>query len=100
MAVGYREQRLADEARALRDLGIEFHDRAATAFKNIAELGAALERTVSKYNAFVGSYESRLEPTLKKFEDHRIGNGDEIKCKYEKKDGKNLATFFKKAGGC
>ncbi|HSM92569.1 MAG TPA: hypothetical protein VLT47_06730 [Anaeromyxobacteraceae bacterium] len=38
--------------------------------------------------------------TLKKFADHRIGNGDEIKCKYEKKDGKNLATFFKKAGGC
>ena len=38
--------------------------------------------------------------TLKKFEDHRIGVGDEIKCKYEKKDGKNVATFFKKAGGC
>jgi hypothetical protein len=38
--------------------------------------------------------------TLKKFQDHRIGLGDEIKCKYEKKDGKNVATFFKKAGGC
>lgn len=38
--------------------------------------------------------------TLKKFDDHRIGNGDEIKAKFEKKDGKNLATFFKKAGGC
>jgi co-chaperonin GroES (HSP10) len=38
--------------------------------------------------------------TLKKFDDHRIGIGDEIKCKYEKKDGRNVATFFKKAGGC
>lgn len=38
--------------------------------------------------------------TLKKFADHRISTGDEIKCKYEKKDGKNVATFFKKAGGC
>lgn len=38
--------------------------------------------------------------TLKKFADHRIGNGDEIKVKYEMKDGKNVATFFKKAGGC
>lgn len=38
--------------------------------------------------------------TLKKFQDHRIGVGDEIKCKYEKKGGKNVATFFKKAGGC
>ena len=38
--------------------------------------------------------------TLDKFKDKRITVGDEIKCKYEKKDGKNVATFFKKAGGC
>jgi hypothetical protein len=38
--------------------------------------------------------------TLKKFDDHRIGTGDEIKCKYDAKDGKNVATFFKKAAGC
>lgn len=38
--------------------------------------------------------------TLDKFKDKRIGVGDEIKAKYAKKDGKNVATFFKKAGGC
>jgi hypothetical protein len=38
--------------------------------------------------------------TLDKFKDHRISVGDEIKCKYEKKADKNLATYFKKAGGC
>ena len=38
--------------------------------------------------------------TLDKFKDKRIGVGDEIKCKYEKKDGKNQATYFKKAAGC
>jgi hypothetical protein len=38
--------------------------------------------------------------TLDKFKDKRIGVGDEIKAKYEKKDGKNVATFFKKPGGC
>ena len=38
--------------------------------------------------------------TLDKFKDRRIVEGDEIKAKYEKKDGKNLATFFKKPGGC
>lgn len=40
------------------------------------------------------------EVTLKKFGDHRIGVGDEIKCRYEKKGDKNVATFFKKPGGC
>jgi hypothetical protein len=38
--------------------------------------------------------------TLDKFKDHRIGVGDEIKCKYDKRGEKNLATYFKKAGGC
>jgi len=38
--------------------------------------------------------------TLDKLKDKRIGVGDEIKCKYEKVEGKNQATYFKKAGGC
>lgn len=40
------------------------------------------------------------EVTLAKLRDKRISIGDEIKCKYEPKDGKNHATYFKKAGGC
>jgi hypothetical protein len=38
--------------------------------------------------------------TLDKLKDHRIVVGDEIKAKYEKKGAKNVATYFKKAGGC
>ena len=38
--------------------------------------------------------------TLDKFADKRISVGDEIKAKYTVKDGKNLATYFKKPGGC
>jgi hypothetical protein len=38
--------------------------------------------------------------TLDKLKDHRISVGDEIKCKYEKSGGRNVATFFKKPGGC
>ena len=38
--------------------------------------------------------------TLDKFADKRIGVGDEIKCKYVVKGGKNVSTSFKKPGGC
>jgi hypothetical protein len=62
--------------------------KSAVATLKDSKSGAAVDITVAD------------DVTLKKFEDHRIGNGDEIKCKFEKKDGKNLATFFKKAGGC
>ena len=38
--------------------------------------------------------------TLDKFKDHRIVEGDEIRCKYETKDGKNISTYFRKTAGC
>ena len=40
------------------------------------------------------------EATIEKFNDKRIVNGDEIRCKYETVDGKNIAKMFKKSAGC
>ena len=38
--------------------------------------------------------------TLDKFNDKRIVEGDEIRCKYEKHGGKNSSKVFKKTAGC
>jgi hypothetical protein len=38
--------------------------------------------------------------TLDKLKDHRIVDGDEIRCKYEVKDGKNVSKYFRKTAGC
>ena len=38
--------------------------------------------------------------TLDKLKDHRIVEGDEIRCKYEVKDGKKVGTYFRKTAGC
>ena len=38
--------------------------------------------------------------TLDKFKDHRIVVGDEIRCKYEVQDGKNVSKYFRKTAGC
>lgn len=67
--VGFQEQRLAEEAKELRELGKELHERAAAAMEHVSKLGAALEKSMEHYNRFVGSYEQRLRPTLKKFEE-------------------------------
>jgi hypothetical protein len=40
------------------------------------------------------------ELTLDKFNDKRIVEGDEIRCKFEKADGKNNSKIFKKTAGC
>ena len=38
--------------------------------------------------------------TLDKFKDHRIVEGDEIRCKYDTIDGKNVSKLFRKTAGC
>lgn len=78
VAVGYKEERLARTAEELRSLGIEFHERAAVAMGHVAKLGGLLNKAVESYNDFAGSYERRLEPTLKKFEDAGAGSGKEL----------------------
>ena len=40
------------------------------------------------------------ELTLDKFKDKRIVEGDEIRCKFEKTEGKNSSKMFKKTAGC
>lgn len=38
--------------------------------------------------------------TLDKFKDHRIVVDDEIRLKYEVRDGKNVSKYFRKTAGC
>ena len=38
--------------------------------------------------------------TIDKFNDKRIVEGDEIRCKYDKQDGRNSSKMFKKTAGC
>jgi DNA recombination protein RmuC len=67
--VVWREERLDQQAGELFALGKELHDRAAAAFAHVTRLGTAINQAVDRYNDFVGSYERRLEPTLRKFEE-------------------------------
>lgn len=69
VAVGWREHRLAEEARQLLELGTELHERARVALEHAGGLGEAIRRAVEAYNNFIGSVDRRLMPTLRRFED-------------------------------
>lgn len=78
VAVGYREQQLAQAAEELRDLGKELHERVSVAMSHAAGLGKALNQAVEKFNDFAGSYERRLEPVMRKFEDSGVKSAKEL----------------------
>ncbi len=76
--VGWREKRLGDRAAELFELGRELHDRAATMLGYASRVGASLEGAVKSYNQFVGSAETRMLPTLRKFEEAGAKSSKEI----------------------
>lgn len=78
VAVGWREEKLAAEARGLWELGKELHERAATAFEHAGKLGDSIRQSVERYNRLVGSIDTRLMPTLRKFEDAGAGSAKEL----------------------
>lgn len=78
VAVGFQEQRLAKTAEELRGLGKELHERAAVAMGHASKLGRSLTLAVESFNDFVGSYERRLEPVLRKFEESGARSAKEL----------------------
>ncbi len=67
--MGWRETRMAENARKISDLGKELHKRVADATVHIDKLGSNLGRAVKAYNDFVGSFETRIVSSARKFKD-------------------------------
>lgn len=76
--VGWREKSLSDAANELFKLGTELHDRAAVALGHAGDVGKAIEQAMQRYNRFVGSVDSRLMPTLRRFEEAGAKSAKEL----------------------
>ncbi|MEO7458121.1 MAG: DNA recombination protein RmuC, partial [Gemmatimonadaceae bacterium] len=67
VSFGWREARMADSAREISTLGATLHDRLATLGAHFTELGASLDQAVKSYNRAVGSLESRVMVSARRF---------------------------------
>ncbi|MEO6867939.1 MAG: DNA recombination protein RmuC [Gaiellales bacterium] len=65
---GWREQRLADGAEQIAQLGRELHERIATMADHFSTVGARLDSAMEAYNRTVGALERRVLPAARKFE--------------------------------
>lgn len=68
VAAVWRQEKLAGEARQIAELGKELHARLATMGSHISRLGKNLETAMGAYNAFVGSLESQVMTSARRFE--------------------------------
>ena len=69
VAYGWRQEKLAENAKEISDLGRDLYKRLATMGDNLAKLGKSLTAATEAYNKAVGTVESRVLVTARKFKD-------------------------------
>jgi DNA recombination protein RmuC len=78
VAYGWRQETIAESAKAISDLGRELYSRLATLTDHFAKVGRGLETAVKSYNEAVGSLETRVLPSARKFKEHGISPAAEL----------------------
>ncbi|NJR77320.1 DNA recombination protein RmuC [Sphingomonas corticis] len=71
----WRQEKLAAQAQEIATLGKELYARLATMGAHVSKLGKNLDTAMGAYNAFVGSLESQVLTSAKRFEALNIDTG-------------------------
>ena len=76
---GWQQERVAESAQAVSELGRELHARLAKLSSLLSNLGTRLNSAVRAYNDVIGSYEARVLPGARRFAEHGVvSEGTEV----------------------
>jgi DNA recombination protein RmuC len=78
VAYGWRQEKLAENAQRISDLGQELYDRMATLAEHFGRLGGSLGKAVEAYNEAVGSWERRVLPSVRRFKELGAGGKKDV----------------------
>lgn len=77
VAFGWREERLAANAKQISDLGRQLHDRLRILTGHFEALRGGLDRAVTAYNDAVGSYEARVMVSARRLRELGATTGED-----------------------
>ncbi|MDH5395050.1 MAG: DNA recombination protein RmuC [Gammaproteobacteria bacterium] len=79
-AVGYgwRQEQLAENAEHIKTVGEELYSRLQTFSEHLQKVGKSLDSGLKHYNSAVGSFDSRVLPSARKFNEMGISTDNKI----------------------
>lgn len=83
VAYGWRQQRAAERAEEIRELGTELYERLRAMAVELSMLGTQLDRAVQSYNRALGAWEMKVVPASKRIHELGAGSGDAIDTQRE-----------------
>jgi DNA recombination protein RmuC len=76
VAFGWRQEKLAQNAEEVAQLGKELYERICTMGSHWTEVGERLGKAVESYNKSTATLESRVMVSARRFRDLRVGTAD------------------------
>lgn len=78
IAYGWRQEQVAKNAQMISEMGKQLYDRMNILVQYLSSIGSNLEKAVTSYNSAVGSIESRVMPSVRRFKELGATGGEEI----------------------
>jgi DNA recombination protein RmuC len=69
MSLGWREERLAENAQRISDEGRRLHERVATVLEHLADLGRSIGQSVKHFNHALASFNGRVTVSARRLEE-------------------------------